>query len=231
MTDLDAAAVANETFRAKHGYEDPDYLERMLTSAHRQVEAARLVVTDVHKRLTVAWRAEWDGIYDAEIMNSEYLRTRLAKMAHRSGTETGLYNRLQRLLPKAPASLPCSEGTDGDANKDPKPTLQLFYPFEVRDWSHTNSAPTLEDVLAAQAVAITEIGYRWACGRRLIKIYTCIPDSPPRWKLWIEYEHATGRARLMERNGGGDETQLMYGDLPDALISAEQTARIWKDAP
>jgi len=231
MTDLDAAAIANETFRAKHGYEDPDYLGRMLASAHRQAEAARTVVGDVHKRLTVAWRAEWEGISDLEIMNSEHLRTRLAKMAHRSGTETGLYNRLQRLLPKAPASLPCSEGVDGDANNDPKPTLQLFYPFEARDWSHTKSAPSLEDVLAAQAGAIKEIGRLWSCGRRLIKIFTCIPDSPPRWKLWNELRLVTGRARLMERNGASDETQLMYGDLPDALISAEQTSRIWKDAP
>lgn len=228
MTDLDAAAVANETFRAKHGYEDPDYLGRMLASAHSQVEAARAVASDVHKRLTAAQRTEWAGIYDAEIMNSEHLRTRLANMAHRSGTETGLYDRLQRLLPKAPASLPCSEGTDGDANKDPKPTLQLFLPFEVSDWSHTKSAPSLEDVLAAQHLAIAEIGQKWACGRRLIKVSVCISGAPPRWKLWIEYEHATGRARLMERNGGSDEAQLMYGDLPDALISAEQTARIWK---
>jgi hypothetical protein len=231
MTDLDAAAIANETFRAKHGYEDPDYLGRMLTSAHRQADAARAVVGDVHKRLTAAWRAEWDGIYDAEIMNSEHLRTRLAKMAHRSGTETGLYDRLQRLLPKAPAALPCSEGVDGDANNNPLPTLQLFLPFEVEDWSYTKSAPDLETVLAAQAGAIKEIGRLWSCGRRLIKVATCIPGAPSRWKLWIEYEPATGRARLMEANGASDATQLMYGDLPDALISAEQTARIWKDAP
>jgi hypothetical protein len=224
MSNLDAAATANETYRDRHGHEDPDYLERMLKAAWRQVEAGKAVAADVHKRWTEATRAEWEAITDAEIMASEHLRQRLASMAHRAGTETGLYNRLLRLLPKSLASLACSE----DADTDPKPSLQLFLPYEPGDWQ--DSAP-LDQVLAAQAVAIAEIARLWHCGRRLIKVYVCIPDAPPRWKLWVEYERETGRARLMERSHGSDAAQLVYGDLWDVLLSAEQTARIWKQVP
>lgn len=217
---------ANEAFLANHGHEDPDYLGRMLKSAWRQVDAAKAVAAEVHGRLTAARRAEWEAITDDQIMHpvhGEHLRRQLATLAHRSGTETGLYNRLLRLLPKSLASLPCSE----DADTDPKPTFQLFLPYESSNWSPAN----LETVLAAQAVAITELGRLWAVGRRIIKVYVCIPEAPPRWSMWIEYEPATGRARLMERSRSDDLAQLAYGDLPDALLSAEQTARIWKDAP
>lgn len=227
----EARERAAAAFKEKHGHEDPAYLDALLAAAYRQAEAVRQVVRDLHQRRAEALRTEWDKITDEQIMEpvlGQHLRRRIAALAHQGGTDSGLYNRLQRLLPKAPASLPCTEGGD----EDTRPSLQLFYPFAAEDWIGAKTGgPTLDQVLASQAVAVKEIGELWACGRRLIKVHVCTPDAPPRWRMWIEYEPATERARVMTRSRSDDLEQVAYGDLPAALLSAEGTARIWKEWP
>lgn len=208
MTVETVAAEANAVYVLNHGHEDPAYLADLLTAAHRQADAAQKVVREVYARYQAATKAEWDNIYDAQIMASEHLRRRLVGFADR---ERWASNRMRALGPRCPLG----PFTLHDEGKDGK-----------IEWLPTIEAYTLERTFpeeqrAASAEAIRELGRLWAFGRRLIKISFMCPDlSVVGMACWIEYEPATEQGRVMVKSSRyADAEQLVYGPVAE-LVSA-----------
>jgi hypothetical protein len=210
MTPLEAATVANETYREKHGHEDPAYLEKMLTSGHRQVRAAQQVVRELYERWQVATVAEWEAITDAEVMSSEHLRKCMIGFADR---ERWAADRMRSLGPKTPLGRFTlhDESKSGEREKW-LPTIE-FYTLERH--------PSAEQQ-AQTADAIRELGQKWAFGRRLIKFSFMCPDLGEIGSaVWIEYEPATEQGRVMTKGTRySDAEQLVYGPVEELLSAA-----------
>lgn len=202
-----AAREANAVYVLKHGHEDPDYLGELLKAAHRQVAAAQQVAADLYVRYQAATKAEWDGIYDAQIMESEHLRRRLVQFAAREDWASG---RLQRLGPKCPLGR-LALHDEGGKGENWLPTFEAF----------TLERTFTEAQRAEAAEAIRELGRLWAFGRRLIKISFMCPDlGEIGWRCWIEYEPATEQGRVMVKDSRyADAKQLVYGPVTE-LVSA-----------
>lgn len=215
------SADDNKRHLAERGYESATYLAALRLAALRQMRAAEQTHAEIHARYVAAVLAHWERITDEEIMASEELREALVH--ERLHGDMTLYYRLHRLLPKAPHTLAGSQGGEEDVR--PSYELHLYDLGDCYIGTARAERPTREQALAAIYRAVVELGEKWALGRRLIKLRLLIPDAPPRHKAWVEYEPATGRARLMEEDYD-PLRQLCSGDLDAVLVAAEVHTRL-----